>query len=290
MSGIAIKRCTLVVQDVRRALAFYRDVVGLAQLQDTCLTMSGKIVPAGLPGAHAHLAVMDAGALELGLLQWTDPPLAKLDDPYPIQLGIGDAAFRVATPDVAAIQARLRHAHEARMHESAAAAGVSFFDADGFFFTLQKAAPAPASLTRATLIVRDAAASSAFYRDTLGMEVVSDATTPLGDAILPAGEPHALARNVVVNARGAELELLCFIDPPLDPRERARHHIGIGDAIFCASADDLDSLRQRIAASPGRLHAPPASQSAAGLKSEATALSFFDPDGHFFELRAAGPH
>src|SRR5690349_6547044 len=104
---MTIKRCTLVVQDVRRSIAFYRDVLGLAQSADKCMTVSGKVVPAGLPGAHVHLAVMPAGAIEIGLLQWTDPPLAKPDDPYPIHLGIGDAAFAIEAAEFDAIQTRL---------------------------------------------------------------------------------------------------------------------------------------------------------------------------------------
>ncbi len=291
MSGIVIRRCTLVVQDVRRAVAFYRDTLGFPLLREQMLTLDGKIIPAGLPGARAHLAVIDAGSMELGLLQWTDPLLAKPADPYPIRLGIGDRVFVMEAPDVAALFARLRTVHEVRVHCPLHAWSVpapdggkvemtslSFFDPDGFFVEIHQKhnAPNPPQLTlkRTTLIVGDIAASLAFYRDALGMTVVSDITVPFGSEILPANVPGAKARVAVL--KGADpavgmLGLLCFLDPPLDAPEEIRHHIGIGDALFMAEVDDASAIHARLKESAGRIHA-------------GSAASFFDPDGYFFEL------
>jgi catechol 2,3-dioxygenase-like lactoylglutathione lyase family enzyme len=305
MSGIDIKRCTLVVQDVRRSVAFYRDTLGLALLREEMLSLGGKIVPAGLPGARAHLAVIDVGPMELGLLQWTDPPLAKPDDPYSIHLGIGDRVFVMDAPDAAAISTRVSAAHGARiqgpLHEWSVPArdggktemtSLSFFDPDDFFFEIhqKRNAPNPPRLThkRTTLIVGDLAASLAFYRDALGMAVVSDVTVPFGNALLPANVPTAKARVVVLqsaNPAAGMLGLLCFLDPPLDARDHVRHHIEIGDSILVATAGDLSALQGRLKVTAGRLHAAPAAQSGAeNAARSAGAMSAFDPDGNFLEI------
>jgi len=294
MSGIALKRCTLVVQDVRRSIAFYRDTLGLPLLREEMPTLSGKIIPAGLPDARAHLAVIDAGSMELGLLQWIDPPLAKPDDPYPMHLGVGNRVFVMECPDVAALFARLRLVHEARIQCPLYAWSVpapdggkiemtslSFFDPDGFFCEVhqKRNAPNPPHLTlkRTTLIVSDIAVSLAFYRDTLGLTVLSDITVPFGNEILPANVAGAKARVVVLKGDAPStgmIGLLCFLDPPLDVLDEISHHIEIGDAIFAAHTDDVTEVHRRLTGSAGRLHAANAGD----------VMSFFDPDGYFFEL------
>jgi catechol 2,3-dioxygenase-like lactoylglutathione lyase family enzyme len=310
-----VKRCTLVVQDVRRSVAFYRDVLGLSLYYDQTMTVGGKIIPAGLPGATVHLAIMQGAhpdVAKIGLLQWVDPPLAKPPPPRE-RMGLGDLVFVTETPDIAGLYARLRKAHGIRVHcpphdwsvPSPDGKGrvelttLSFFDPDGFFFEVNHKRNAPNlpqfGLRRTTLIVRDVDASLAFYRDVMGMALWYDQTMTVGGQVLPAGEPGATVRVAIL--KGADeavgmLGLMAFLDPPLPPARTVRHHLGIGDGIFVAHADDVAVVHGRMLGSAARIHAVPGDDSAVaadGTPLRLTTMSFFDPDGYFFELNTRRP-
>lgn len=97
-----VRRTTLIVRDMERSLALYRDVVGLRVNYDTVVETSGVALPAGVPGAKARLVLLngnDPWVGWIGLMQWTDPPLAD-PGPYPTRMGPGGHVIVMNTDDV----------------------------------------------------------------------------------------------------------------------------------------------------------------------------------------------
>ena len=95
-----IKRTTLVVRDLDRSMAFYRDVLGFTAAFDEEITMSGSGYPAGKAGDQIRLAMMqggDSAGSMIGLLQHLDP---ALPEPAARPVGIGDAVMVLQTDDL----------------------------------------------------------------------------------------------------------------------------------------------------------------------------------------------
>lgn len=311
MTDSIVKRTTLIVADASRSIAFYRDVLGLKEYYNQHMSVGGKIIPAGEPGATVHLGIMEGPDPEvgkLGILQWTNPPLPAR--PKAKQLGLGDLTLVTETDDMDGLYRRLQASPDCHIHcpphqwqvplpDGAgfrALQTLSFFDPDGFFFEVnyKPTEPQPDGLVirRTTLIVADLGESLKFYRDTLGLAVWRDIEMTLDGKILPAGQPGARVRVVIL--RGESLEtgmigLLGFLEPPLPQSEAVRTTLGIGDSVIVASAQDQDVqvLHARIKASSGRIHAEPDADEVTGADGttiKLTTLSLFDPDGFFMEL------
>ena len=144
-------------------------------------------------------------------------------------------------------------------------------------------------LKRTTLIVRDAARSLAFYRDVLGMTVWYDDEIVLSGHGLAAGAPGDRTRLVIMQAQDpviGMLGLLQFTAPPLDAPARDRQCLAIGDVVFVMQTDDVDAVYRRLADWGARVHAAPHAfevRGADGHLVRMTSLSFWDPDGYFFE-------
>jgi catechol 2,3-dioxygenase-like lactoylglutathione lyase family enzyme len=102
-----VKRTTLIVSNLERARAFYRDVLGLSVWYDDEIVLSGVGLAAGKKGDRTHLVIMKAAdplVGMIGLLQFTDPPLparAKRE-----RLGIGDVVFVMQGGDAHAVHRR----------------------------------------------------------------------------------------------------------------------------------------------------------------------------------------
>jgi len=312
MADSVIKRTTLIVADAARSIAFYRDVLGMKEYYNQHMTVGGKIIPAGEPGATVHLGIMEANHPEvgkLGLLQWTDPPLVRAQQPTH-KIGIGNATLVLETDDMETLYLRLQNSPNCQIYcapyewqvPRADGTGnrtlftLSFFDPDGFFVEVnhKPAEPQPNGLVirRTTLVVADVTRALEFYRDTLGLIVISDQMMKIDANVLPAGEPNALARVVFLRSDALEtgmIGLLGFVDPPLAAPGEPSKELGIGDALLVASATDqpLEILYDRIRTSRGRIHAPPDADEVIGADGSViklTTLSLFDPDGFFMEL------
>lgn len=145
-------------------------------------------------------------------------------------------------------------------------------------------------LKRTTLIVRDAARSLAFYRDVLGMTVWYDDEIVLSGHGLAAGAPGDHTRLVIMQAQDpviGMLGLLQFTAPPLAAPARDRQRLAIGDVVFVMQTDDVDAVHHRLADWGARVHAAPHAfevRGADGRLVRMTSLSFWDPDGYFFEV------
>jgi catechol 2,3-dioxygenase-like lactoylglutathione lyase family enzyme len=97
-----VRRVTIIVRDMERSLALYRDVIGLKINYDSVVETSGVALPAGTPGAKARLVLLNANdpwVGWIGLMQWIDPPLAD-PGPYPKRMGPGGTVIVMNTDDV----------------------------------------------------------------------------------------------------------------------------------------------------------------------------------------------
>ena len=143
---------------------------------------------------------------------------------------------------------------------------------------------------RTTLIVRDADRSLAFYRDVLGLTVWYDDEIVLGGVTLPVGARGDRTRLVIMRADDpviGMIGLLQFTAPPLPAPETERATLGIGDVVFVMQTDDVEAVYARLQQWGARVQAPPHAfevRGADGAWLRMTTLSFWDPDGYFFEI------
>jgi len=149
----------------------------------------------------------------------------------------------------------------------------------------------PTDLRRVSLIVDSIDESLKFYRDVLEFEVNYDTEVTMSCVALPAGEPGAKARLVLLSSNDSWvgwIGMLEWLDPPITaPKPRTR--MGIGDAILvfntekvdehCAAAKSLPGINMTTEASnttyPGR---------AGGDDIVVRTCYLFDRDGYFIEL------
>lgn len=97
-----VRRASIIVRDMDKSLAFWRDALGLELNYDIEITLSGVNLPVGEPGTRARLVLLngnDPYVGWIGLLQPLDPPLPDVDEPYPTRLGSGMALMVVNTDD-----------------------------------------------------------------------------------------------------------------------------------------------------------------------------------------------
>lgn len=149
-----IRRLTILVRDIERSLALYRDVLGLRINYDAEITVSGVALPAGVPGNRTRLVLLngnDPWIGWIGLMQYTDPPLPDTG-PYPTRLGLGghvlvtntdDAAKRCAmakaVPGVTMTAEPRLQVYEGRNGgPPIRVLGCNFFDPDGTFIELNQ--------------------------------------------------------------------------------------------------------------------------------------------------------
>jgi catechol 2,3-dioxygenase-like lactoylglutathione lyase family enzyme len=155
------RRITLIVSDIERSLALYRDVLGFEANYDSILEMSGVALPAGQPGAKARLVLLEANdpwVGWIGLLQWLGPPLDPRQD-MPQRLGIGDTVMVFNTTRIDQRCAAIKALKSIRFTAAPSTTtypgrgdgpdiyvrGCNFFDADGYFIELNQILAGPPS-------------------------------------------------------------------------------------------------------------------------------------------------
>jgi catechol 2,3-dioxygenase-like lactoylglutathione lyase family enzyme len=146
-----VKRTTLIVRDLERALAFYRDVLGFAVWYDDGIVLSGVGLAAGSAGDRTRLVIVkaeDPVIGMIGLLQFTAPELPA--PPPRERLGIGDVVFVMQTDDVAGVHARAvaagarvhaaPHRFDVRGADGTALTmtSLSLWDPDGYFIEINQ--------------------------------------------------------------------------------------------------------------------------------------------------------
>jgi len=149
----------------------------------------------------------------------------------------------------------------------------------------------PTDLRRTSLIVSNIDESLKLYRDVLGFEVNYDAEVTMSGVALPAGEPGAKARLVLISTNDSWvgwIGLLQWLDPELDtPAPRRR--MGIGDALLVFNTEKVDEHCDAVAALDGIHMTAPASNTtypgrAGGDPIVVRTCYLFDRDGYFMEL------
>ena len=141
-----VKRTTLLVRDLEKSVAFYRDVLGMTVWYDDVIVLSGVGLAAGAKGDETRLVILkaeDPVIGMIGLLEFTAPRLPA--PPLRERLGIGDVVFVMQGSDVAEVHRRAVH-FGSRIHaaphrfEVRGASGqmigmtsLSLWDPDGFF-------------------------------------------------------------------------------------------------------------------------------------------------------------
>jgi hypothetical protein len=112
----------------------------------------------------------------------------------------------------------------------------------------------------------------------------------LGGATLPVGARGDRTRLVIMRADDplvGMIGLLQFTAPPLPAPAAERRTLGIGDVVFVMQTDDVGSVHARLEQWGARVQAPPHAFEVCGADGtwlRMTTLSFWDPDGYFFEI------
>lgn len=150
----------------------------------------------------------------------------------------------------------------------------------------------PTDIRRVTMIVRSVDASLKLYRDVLGMKVNYDTLVTMSGVALPAGEPGAKARLVLVNANDpfiGWIGLMEWLDPKLPDPGPYPKRMGIGGHIIVTNTDDVDRRCALAATVPGvAMTSEPKMQEYPGRNGappiRVKGCNFFDPDGTLIEL------
>ena len=150
----------------------------------------------------------------------------------------------------------------------------------------------PTDIRRVTMIVRDMENSLKLYRDVFGMKINYDTVVETSGAALPAGEPGAKARLVLLNSNDPYIGwigLMQWIDPKLPDPGPYPKRMGPGGHVIVTNTDDVDARCAAAAKVPGvTMTAPPRMQVYPGRNGappiNVRGCNFFDPDGTLIEM------
>lgn len=149
----------------------------------------------------------------------------------------------------------------------------------------------PTDLRRTSLIVSNIDESLKLYRDILGFEVNYDTEVTMSGVALPAGEPGAKARLVLLSTNDSWvgwIGMLEWLDPRMEKPE-PRTRMGIGDALLVFNTEKVEEHCNAAKDLPGINMTAPASNTtyparAGGDPIVVKTCYLFDRDGYFIEL------
>lgn len=144
---------------------------------------------------------------------------------------------------------------------------------------------------RTTLIVRDAEKAAQWYESVLGMTRWMDIPFTLSGNMLATGKKGDKTRLVIMKAEHdmiGMIGLLEWVDPKRDdiPAELPTE-IGFATPIFVIAAKDCRATVERARKQGSHIHAQPNDWSVTGADGKVKDMigaSFWDLDGHFFEV------
>jgi catechol 2,3-dioxygenase-like lactoylglutathione lyase family enzyme len=150
----------------------------------------------------------------------------------------------------------------------------------------------PTDLRRVSLIVESIDESLKLYRDVLEFEVNYDTEVTMSGVALPAGEPGAKARLVLLNSNDSWvgwIGMLEWLDPKIPAPAAPRNRMGIGDALLVFNTEKVDEHCDAAKALPGINMTTEASNTtyparAGGDPIVVRTCYLFDRDGYFIEL------
>ncbi len=126
---------------------------------------------------------------------------------------------------------------------------------------------------------------AAFYVDVIGFEPVMSTSwsdRPIIDRII--GLPGSAARQLMLQAGNAYLELFQYESPIGTPADPGRSPASHGYTHFCLDVSDIDAEYERLSRSGMTFHAPPPTIAELG-NSRLRAIYGRDPDGNIVELQ-----
>lgn len=150
----------------------------------------------------------------------------------------------------------------------------------------------PTDVRRTTLIVRDIENSLHLYRDVIGLQVNYDTVVTTSGVALPAGEPEAKARLVLLNSNDpwvGWVGLMQWVDPKIPDPGPYPVRMKQGGVVMVMNTDDVDGRCAAAAKVPGvTMTAPPRLQVYPGRNGgpdiRVRGCNFFDPDGILIEM------
>jgi catechol 2,3-dioxygenase-like lactoylglutathione lyase family enzyme len=151
----------------------------------------------------------------------------------------------------------------------------------------------PTDFRRVTMIVHELESALTIYRDILGMTVYYDQEIVVTGTGLPAGEPNARARLVILQCNDAYigmLGLLHYLDPPLPPPEPrpVPNRVMAGETVFVMAHENVEKAYEKLREVEGvEIFAEPHVNEFPrpdGGVYRVEGLSFFDPNGYFIDL------
>jgi catechol 2,3-dioxygenase-like lactoylglutathione lyase family enzyme len=154
------------------------------------------------------------------------------------------------------------------------------------------AARVPTDVRRVTMIVRSIDNSLKLYRDVLGLQINYDSEVTMSGVALPAGEPGAKARLVLLNGNDpfiGWIGLMEWREPRLpDPGPYPRR-MGIGGHVIVVNTDDVQGRCAAAARVPGvtvtsgpRLQTYPGRNGGPPIR--VMGCNLLDPDGTLLEI------
>lgn len=151
--------------------------------------------------------------------------------------------------------------------------------------------PARFTISRTTLLVRDAERMMRFYRDVLGWRIDYDSKMKLSGGLIPCGKPGEEVKLYIMGGADpniGKIGLLEWTDPRLPDPGPPTHRLGIGDVVMVADTNDMKELARRLENFPGaKIYSPPKDGAFPDPRGEGmieySSMTFFDPEGFFYE-------
>ena len=150
----------------------------------------------------------------------------------------------------------------------------------------------PTDVRRMTIIVRDMEASLKLYRDVLGLQVNYDIVTTTSGIALPAGQPGAKARLVLLNGNDpwvGWVGLMQWTDPTIPDPGPYPKRMQQGGVVMVLNTDDVEKRCKMAKAVPGvtmtseaRLQVYPGRNGGPDIR--VMGCNIFDPDGILVEI------
>ena len=146
-----------------------------------------------------------------------------------------------------------------------------------------------AIVKRTTLIVRDIKKSTQWYQEVLGMSIYYDGEVTLGGKGIAAGKKGDVTHLIILKCDDpviGMIGLLQWVDP-LWPAPEIPHEVSYGQPTFVLETDNLDDVHKKAIELNTKIFSEPHDWSIKGASGDMIkfiGMSFFDPDGHFFEV------
>jgi hypothetical protein len=151
----------------------------------------------------------------------------------------------------------------------------------------------PTDFRRVTMVVNEIDTPLKIYRDILGMGTYYDQEIVVSGEGLPAGEPNARTRLVILKCNDpyiGMLGILQYLDPPLPapPPRPVPNRVQTGEVVFVMHHEDVERCYRELQEVGGvRIYAKPHVSEYPkddGDVFRVKGISFFDPNGYFVEL------